>query len=1229
MTPTVTEWEFTGDVVSWINEIIADSDGLPFKRAKTEQKQGAGSHKRRDISILDLNGNIAATGELKMPDQKGGTTPFAAAVVKDARGKAESANAPYFFTWNVNALVLWKTVVAPTAEAGTKSYRHFSVTNIKRSADANIPSVQQQVKQFLRSFLSELAAVIQGTSHVGFRSPDETFVFALETALELPIQHTTDALETRYSVSPNRNTLDKWMREDQGWIIHSDPAGIRENIERAAKFSCYSLLNKLVFYEALLKRYGSKLRKISVPSHITTGEDLRTHLEGFFAHARKVTGDYETVFGPVTSSIGSRIPFYSDGSVPHWAGLISSIHEFDFSQLDYEVIGGIFERLISPEERHKYGQFYTRVEIVDLINSFAIASGDAKVMDPACGGGTFLVRAYARKKELDPSRAHSELLTDLVGIDQSPFATHLTTINLATRDLIDSENYPLVARSDFFDVRANRTFLSLPRSIKATGLGEGQERRVTIPLLDAVVGNPPYVRQEELRKSTRGRRVPAKGTKEFYLQLVKEEANARLSGRSDLHCYFWPHSASFLKPDGYLCFLTSSQWLDVAYGFRLQEWILGAFEIVAVLESLDEPWFVGARVATTVTILRRQSDESKRAARAVRFVQFRRPLQELLAHDGTAAGAIAVADHLRDEILSTSSNFADDRYRIRLVSQASLWEEGVRLHELMKGKEGDNDEDDEEPASGAYYGGKWGVHLRAPDLWFELLDTFGQRLVPLGQIADVRFGMKTGNDSFFYVEDMSEEGLDAHASASEFAMEFGVARKDVASGKVRIVRCGKGGEEVKAVESAYLEPEVHSNKELADFVARPSASKQLVLLVNQSKASLKGTFVLEYIKWGEKIGVHEGSTIAARTTKDRGWYDLTDTDRPGIILPKIQQYRLPASLNPDGLIQNSSLLGVYDVPSALLLPLCGVLNSSIAILSRLIYARGLGNEGNIQLDVYLAKMMLVPDITAPGAGRAIERVAAAFSEMSKRPVMGFVSERRSRRDAYARKGREAELDGLSDLTEVDMADRRELDDAVLEFLGVSSQRKRDSMCAALYSFMREHFEAVRAKEERAITNKKVAKRTTATKPADIAQEIAAAIREHHMHLTRGYDEFLDLDRPFDTFEVPIEGVAHLDSSLFNPNGISFSIGKKRLAEISVKTEAQAPLLVLAANFGHRGFVRVPREGEEIERVLSTYESFVNDRDQQIAVMIEERTTDEELQERIRHLLRLQLLGAPV
>ena len=538
---------------------------------------------------------------------------------------------------------------------------------------------------------------------------------------------------------------------------------------------------------------------------------MRLRLEGYFQEAKIVTADYETVFGEDHTSVGNRIPFYSDHAVPYWRDLISQIHDFDFSRIDYEVIGKIFERLLSPGERKKYGQFYTRVEVVDLINSFCITSGMEKVIDPACGGGTFLVRAYARKREQAPQRKHGELLSDLFGVDIDEFATQLTTINLATRDLIDAENYPRIVRSDFLDIEGNKPFMELP--IK--GLGKIQHRKVELPRLDAVIGNPPYVRQEQLRKA-KNVKTPEKGTKEYYRDLVRREAGADLSGCSDIHCYFWPHAASFLKEDGYLCFLTSSQWLDVEYGFHLQEWILRNFEIAAVFESIDEPWFVGARVATTVTILRRQEDAGRRLANTVRFVQLRRPIREILAHDGTTGGALRAADNVRDEILTLPANTVNERYRARLVRQGDLWKDGVRLGAMI-GHSQQSGGADPEVQSGDYYGGKWGVYLRAPDLWFELLDNLGTRFTPLGDIAEVRFGVKTGNDSFFFPIDASNHCLVGHVDPTEFKMTYGISRKAVESGEVKLVRCGEGRGEIRPIESKYLEPEVHSLMEINGF----------------------------------------------------------------------------------------------------------------------------------------------------------------------------------------------------------------------------------------------------------------------------------------------------------------------------------------------------------------------------------------------------------------------------
>ena len=678
------ELEFTNEVSNWINAIISQSPGLPFSRAKCEQHK-KGSLKRRDLTLLDRDRRVVLTGEVKLPYQKDGGSPYNTSLVNDARRKATEAGSPSFFTWNVNEFVLWDTD-SSSAPVLQRNYRSWEVTQVHKEDHLELDMTSQAIRGWLPQFLKEYAQIIRGTSKIGSKSPDEKFIEILESSLRLPVQLTIAELDNRYKKSSLRAVVDKWMREDQGWLIRTDPEGIRDNLERASKYACYALMNRLVFYEALLKRYGDRLDKICVPSHVDTGDALHNHLAGYFDEAKKVTNDYETVFGEDYRSVGNRIPFYSDNAVSHWRMLIGQIHEFDFSKLDYEIIGSIFERLISPEEQHKFGRFYTRAEVVDLINSFCIKNGDEKIMDPACGGGTFLVRAYARKRALIPNLAHSEILRDLYGVDIDDFASHLTTINLATRNLIDEENYPQIARSDFFDVRVGRTFLKLPKKMIFRGLGKMQHRNVEIAPLDAIVGNPPYVRTQDIPKDQ----------KEKMLTLVKEEGGAPLSARSDIHCYFWPHATSFLKDNGYLCFLTSSQWLDVEYGFRLQEWILSNFKIISIIESIDEPWFVGARVATAITILEREKNDKKRRNNKVHLVQLRRPIRDIILHDGITAGAVDAVNSFRDEILGVCKNETNERYRIRLVKQKDIMREGG--------------------LPGKYHGSKWGIHLRAPDL---------------------------------------------------------------------------------------------------------------------------------------------------------------------------------------------------------------------------------------------------------------------------------------------------------------------------------------------------------------------------------------------------------------------------------------------------------------------------------------------------------------------------------
>ncbi len=48
---------------------------------------------------------------------------------------------------------------------------------------------------------------------------------------------------------------------------------------------------------------------------------------------------------------------------------------------------------------------------------------------------------------------------------------------------------------------------------------------------------------------------------------------------------------------------------------------------------------------------------------------------------------------------------------------------------------------------------------------------FGDRFAPLGELAEVRFGVKSGKDEFFFPRDASRECLDKFRTFHEFRRE--------------------------------------------------------------------------------------------------------------------------------------------------------------------------------------------------------------------------------------------------------------------------------------------------------------------------------------------------------------------------------------------------------------------------------------------------------------------------
>ena len=92
------------------------------------------------------------------------------------------------------------------------------------------------------------------------------------------------------------------------------------------------------------------------------------------------------------------------------------------------------------------------------------------------------------------------------------------------------------------------------------------------PGFDAVVGNPPYVRQEMI------------AYKEALQASTRDLDGARISSRTDLSGYFYYCSLKVLREFGRLGFITSDGWMNTGYGRSLQKTLLRT-RIVAIMKT--------------------------------------------------------------------------------------------------------------------------------------------------------------------------------------------------------------------------------------------------------------------------------------------------------------------------------------------------------------------------------------------------------------------------------------------------------------------------------------------------------------------------------------------------------------------------------------------------------------------------------------------------------------------
>lgn len=118
-----------------------------------------------------------------------------------------------------------------------------------------------------------------------------------------------------------------------------------------------------------------------------------------------------------------------------------AVLKFDFAHIEGDPLGDLYQRYFDPETRKALGEFYTPQPVIDYIMDgveYDVGVSNERLIDPACGSGTFLVEAVnrylddVRRYEDDPDwgAAIKELCTrpHIVGLDIHPFAVLMAQI---------------------------------------------------------------------------------------------------------------------------------------------------------------------------------------------------------------------------------------------------------------------------------------------------------------------------------------------------------------------------------------------------------------------------------------------------------------------------------------------------------------------------------------------------------------------------------------------------------------------------------------------------------------------------------------------------------------------------------------------------------------------------------------------------------------------------------
>jgi hypothetical protein len=336
-----------------------------------------------------------------------------------------------------------------------------------------------------------------------------------------------------------------------------------------------------------------------------------------------------------------------------------------------------------------------------------------RILDPACGSGSFLLGAYqylldwhlehyinddpqkwARLKipalfqdrrgewRLTAAERKRILLNNIYGVDIDPQAVEVTKLSLLLKvlegesaetlqkqltflheralpdlghnikcgnsligpDFYDNQQPDMFDEEEVYRINAFAWNAEFPEVMKSGGF-------------DAVISNPPYVRQEGL------------GELKGYFQ----QHYSVYHGVADLYAYFIEKGVSLLNKGGYFGYIVANKWMRANYGEPLRRW-LRKQRIEQILDFGDQPVFKSVTTYPCIMIISKNGASRRFPVTQVKTLDFQNLSEYVREH------AYPVKQTLLDD---KGWSLTDEKTRALLEK---ITQNGVPLGEYVNGK---------------------------------------------------------------------------------------------------------------------------------------------------------------------------------------------------------------------------------------------------------------------------------------------------------------------------------------------------------------------------------------------------------------------------------------------------------------------------------------------------------------------------------------------------------------